>query len=101
MELSQTQCSCGLRRFCGADSVPAVGHKQSPANDRFRDACRGRQALLTDGAPLVAPLNLGFAGGHNVAIREALAQAADFVWLLNSDAIAPPHSLAQPLRLMD
>ena len=30
--------------------------------------------------------NLGFAGGNNVAIREALAEDADFVWVLNNDA---------------
>ncbi|KQP17315.1 glycosyltransferase [Pseudorhodoferax sp. Leaf267] len=60
------------------------------------DALAGLQVRLQ-----ALPQNLGFAGGHNVAIREALAKGADFVWLLNSDAIAPPHSLAQLLRLMD
>ncbi|OGG35715.1 hypothetical protein A2363_02990 [Candidatus Gottesmanbacteria bacterium RIFOXYB1_FULL_47_11] len=29
--------------------------------------------------------NLGFTGGNNVGIRHALAQGADFVWLLNND----------------
>src|ERR1700757_1370728 len=37
--------------------------------------------------------NLGFAAGCNVGIREALAAGADFVWLLNSDAIADPNAL--------
>ena len=31
--------------------------------------------------------NLGFAGGNNVAIKYALGQNFDYVWLLNSDAI--------------
>jgi GT2 family glycosyltransferase len=34
------------------------------------------------------PENRGFAGGHNVAIREALANKADYVLLFNSDAVA-------------
>jgi hypothetical protein len=29
--------------------------------------------------------NLGFAGGNNFGIRRALAQGADYVWLLNND----------------
>lgn len=32
--------------------------------------------------------NLGFAGGHNAAIRQAMAAGIDFVWLFNSDASA-------------
>lgn len=33
--------------------------------------------------------NLGFAGGNNIGIRRALAQGADYVWLLNNDTL--PH----------
>jgi GT2 family glycosyltransferase len=35
-------------------------------------------------------VNLGFAGGNNVGIRRALAQGADWVLLLNNDAVAEP-----------
>jgi len=38
--------------------------------------------------------NLGFGGGCNVGIRLALERGADYVWLINSDAIADPHALA-------
>lgn len=32
--------------------------------------------------------NLGFAGGHNVAMRIAIHDNIDFIWLCNSDAVA-------------
>jgi GT2 family glycosyltransferase len=35
-----------------------------------------------------AGVNLGFAGGNNVGIRRALARGADWVLLLNNDAVA-------------
>jgi GT2 family glycosyltransferase len=37
--------------------------------------------------------NLGFAGGCNVGIQRALNRGADFVWLLNNDAIVDPLAL--------
>jgi GT2 family glycosyltransferase len=37
--------------------------------------------------------NLGFAGGCNVGIRRALAQRADFIWLLNNDTTVDPDAL--------
>ncbi len=37
--------------------------------------------------------NYGFAGGCNRGIDFALAQGADFIWLLNNDACAEPRSI--------
>lgn len=37
--------------------------------------------------------NYGFAGGCNRGIDFAMAQGADFIWLLNNDACAEPHSI--------
>lgn len=37
--------------------------------------------------------NLGYAGGNNVGIRYALAQGADYVWLLNNDTTVNPKAL--------
>lgn len=37
--------------------------------------------------------NLGFAGGNNVAIRTALDEGADYVWLLNNDTVVEPDAL--------
>ena len=44
--------------------------------------------------------NLGFAGGHNLAMRIALDQGMDFIWLVNSDAVIDPDCLNQLVTLM-
>ena len=38
--------------------------------------------------------NIGFAAGHNVVIRQAMERKADYIWLLNNDAIVKPDTLA-------
>jgi N-acetylglucosaminyl-diphospho-decaprenol L-rhamnosyltransferase len=47
--------------------------------------------------------NLGFAGGNNVAIREAFQSAvsSDYVLLLNSDTIVQPSAIRALLQFMD
>lgn len=42
--------------------------------------------------------NLGFGGGCNLGIRQALARGADFVWLINSDATADSCALSALVR---
>jgi len=44
---------------------------------------------------LYNPNNLGFAGGNNVGIKYALERGADYVLLLNNDAIAAPDFLTE------
>ena len=39
--------------------------------------------------------NMGYAGGCNVGIRQALRQGADYVWLLNNDTEVAPDCLTQ------
>ena len=39
------------------------------------------------------PDNVGFTGGNNVGIREALLRGADYVWLLNNDTIVDVNAL--------
>jgi len=39
--------------------------------------------------------NLGFAAGHNLIIRRAFDLQADFIWLLNSDALAAPDAVTK------
>lgn len=46
-------------------------------------------------------VNLGFAGGHNIALRRALDSGADYAWLVNSDAIVKPDSLDKIVALID
>jgi GT2 family glycosyltransferase len=45
--------------------------------------------------------NLGFAGGCNVGIRYALNSRADYVWLLNNDAVADPQALTVLVKAME
>lgn len=42
---------------------------------------------------IVNAANLGFAAGNNVGIRRALAQGADYVWLLNNDTVVSSEAL--------
>lgn len=44
--------------------------------------------------------NLGYAGGNNVGIRNALVHRADFVCLLNNDVTVAPDFLAPLLAAM-
>jgi GT2 family glycosyltransferase len=41
------------------------------------------------------PTNLGYTGGVNTGIGRALAGGADYVWLLNSDALPRPDALSR------
>ncbi|MCW3840036.1 glycosyltransferase family 2 protein [Micromonospora yasonensis] len=45
--------------------------------------------------------NLGYAGGMNAGIREAHDRGAEWVWLLNADAVPRPHALSTLLRHED
>ncbi|HUY13362.1 MAG TPA: glycosyltransferase family 2 protein [Terriglobia bacterium] len=38
-------------------------------------------------------INLGFSGGCNAGIRHALADGADYVWLLNNDTVVDSYAL--------
>lgn len=42
--------------------------------------------------------NTGFAAGHNVVIQQAIERQADYIWLLNNDAIVKPGTLAGLLQ---
>lgn len=67
-------------------------------NDR-RDSTSAVRAALGQGWPQITYLhtggNLGFSGGMNVGIREAVARGADRVLLVNSDVYVPPDCLAR------
>ncbi len=41
---------------------------------------------------LEAGANLGFSRGNNLGLERAVAEGADFVWLLNNDTVAPPDT---------
>ncbi len=45
--------------------------------------------------------NTGFTGGNNKAIRKAIANNADFVWLLNNDTTVEKYSLVELVDVFD
>src|SRR5262249_48923584 len=48
-----------------------------------------------------APGNLGYSGGMNLGIRDALRRGADRVLLVNSDVIVPPDCVERLERAID
>lgn len=51
-------------------------------------------AAFPEHRTIALPSNAGFAAGANRGIAQALADGAEFVWLLNSDLELPGHALA-------
>jgi len=47
------------------------------------------------------PENRGFAGGVNVGIKVALADGADYVWLLNNDTVVEKATLRNLLKIAE
>lgn len=50
---------------------------------------------------VVNDVNLGFGGGCNVGLREALASDCEYVWLINNDARVLPDTLEKMLEVAD
>jgi len=63
-------------------------------NASENDAVAQLRAAFPQLELIVLERNLGFAGGNNVGLRQALAEGADYVWLLNPDTIPEPGALA-------
>lgn len=65
----------------------------------------GSQEYLRTGWPQVVTLdagsNLGFSGGNNLGIRDALAEGADYMLLLNNDAQLLPGALGELLAALE
>ena len=57
------------------------------------------QRALPDVELLQTGVNLGFGGGCNVGMRHALAGGAEYIWLINSDAVVDPGALSAMVRL--
>jgi hypothetical protein len=45
--------------------------------------------------------NLGFAGGNNVGIEYAMQSGADYIWLLNNDAVMDADALTELIKLSE
>jgi len=63
------------------------------------------QSILQDKFPDIDVLqsggNLGFSGGNNIGIRHALANGADYIWLLNNDTRVDPNALSALMSVAD
>jgi len=44
--------------------------------------------------------NLGFAAANNIGIRYALAKGADYIFIVNNDAVVHPNSLNELVKIM-
>lgn len=78
-------------------SLRASSYKNSHVLLVANGSPEGDSAQLASEFPEVELLNLdsnyGFAGGCNRGMEKAIADQADFIWLLNNDAIAKPESI--------
>jgi GT2 family glycosyltransferase len=72
------------------DDIIVVNNDSRDSRDDTRDALRDVWSKITY---IHTGSNLGFSGGTNIGIREALARGADCVLLVNSDVIVPPDAV--------
>ena len=63
----------------------------------------GDHSLLQSEFPGIGVLaldqNYGFAGGSNRGLQKAMAEGADFIWLLNNDATVRPETLLNLVQI--
>ena len=70
-------------------------------NDSTDDSVPQIRQAFPDLAIIEAKKNLGFAGGCNLGIRQALRDGAEFVWLLNNDTKVDPGALGAMVEMAD
>jgi hypothetical protein len=83
-----------LQEWATARSLAYVAFS-SPTAANVSDAPETQFVFIDNGR------NLGYAGGNNVGIKYAIERAgADFVWILNNDAVVEPRALERALHVM-
>ena len=50
---------------------------------------------------LESPVNTGYTGGCNLGLKRALEMGAEYVWLLNNDAVTEPGTLSSLVALAE
>lgn len=91
-------CLVALERALGADFLRSTVVVDNASTDGTADDVAARFPELE---LLRAERNLGFAGGNNLGIRRAIARGAEFVYLLNPDAIVRAGFLEEALAQAD
>lgn len=84
--------SCLKLRYCNAKIIIVDNDSSDGSEAILREAFPDVELIQTGG-------NLGYAGGNNVGIRHALANGADYVWLLNNDTKVDPAALDEMLEV--
>jgi GT2 family glycosyltransferase len=66
------------------------------------DSLARLRPLVSEGLELLeSPINAGYTGGCNQGMKRALELDARYAWLLNNDAIVPPHTLSSLVSLAE
>lgn len=85
------RCLDSLRALTYAADALVVDNGSTDGSASSIRSARPEVALLETGK------NLGYAGGNNVGIREALARGAEFVLVLNNDTVVQSADLIERL----
>ena len=93
------------------DTIACVESCQKLTDSNFRiviidnGSTDGSEDVLRSTLPEIEIIqtgtNLGFAGGNNVGSRFAVESGADYIWLLNNDAVAEPQTLTMLVEAME
>jgi len=66
------------------------------------DSLKLLRPLVSDDLELLeSPVNTGYTGGCNQGMKRALELDAQYVWLLNNDAVVAPHTLTSLVGLAE
>jgi len=70
-------------------------------NDSTDGSCEAAEREFAQCSFIKLPENIGFAGGMNHGVTEALEKGAQLVWLFNNDAEAEPETLTRLVTVVE
>ncbi len=98
-------CVASLERMLadGGAGVQVMVLDNASRPEEFERLRAGLQAESRDARVTLRrnDTNLGFTGGHNVAVQEAIAQGYRYIWLLNNDLVVRPGTLETLVAAME